>query len=80
MTPPKPDTMADYPPESLQQNYVTTMTNSDIDQYITEKYDRIAALRLARKEMFEAIVLKAAAGCQSEYQMALDRRAKFKLE
>jgi hypothetical protein len=62
---------------SSSANYVTIMTNSDIADFITEKYDRIAALRQARKEMFEALVLKAQAECQSEYQMALDRRAKL---
>jgi hypothetical protein len=53
------------------------MTNSDIDQYITEKYDRIAALRQARKEMFESFWLKAKSDCDITYQQSLDRKVKL---
>jgi hypothetical protein len=53
------------------------MTNQTIADFITEKYDRMAALRQARREMFEALTLKAKSAVDSEYQPALDRKAKL---
>jgi hypothetical protein len=52
------------------------MTNSEIADYITDKYARIEAMRQARKEEWEAVIAKAKSAVDNEYQTALDRRVK----
>jgi hypothetical protein len=53
------------------------MTNSDIADYIDAKYSAIAALRLARKEEWEAVIEKHQSACDSALQEHLDRKAKL---